>query len=83
MNPNWVQMAPPPEQFEMENEHLRVQFDPATGGVKTLLDKASGINLACAADPLGVLEYAIERPGPMTAWVTYPPSMRARRRWSR
>jgi alpha-mannosidase len=77
VNPNWVQMAPQFEQFTMENEHLRVEFDLATGGVKTLLDKASGLDLASAADPLGVVEYAVERPGPMTAWVTYAPSSRA------
>jgi alpha-mannosidase len=77
VNPNWVQMAPRFEQFTMENEHLRVEFDLATGGVKTLLDKASGLNLASAAEPLGVVEYAVERPGPMTAWVTYAPSSRA------
>ena len=76
MNPNWAQMAPPFEQFTMENEHLLVEFDFADRRREDLAGQG-GVNLAGAADPLGVLEFAVERPGPMTAWVTYPCSSRA------
>ena len=53
----------------LENEFLSVEFDPLTGGVSRLLDKKSGRNLADAANPLGVLEYVLERPLGMSAWV--------------
>lgn len=56
----------------LENEFLKVQFDSLTGGVKSLVDKASGRDLATSADPLGVLEYVLERPFGMSAWVFGP-----------
>lgn len=67
--------VPPRHDFDarrhhrLENEFLIVEFDTFTGGVKTLLDKASGRNLADPAKPLGVLEYVVERPYGMSAWV--------------
>lgn len=62
----------------LENELLAVEFDPLTGGVIKLLDKASGRNLADPAGPLGVLEYVLERPFGMSAWVIGDPAERAR-----
>ena len=53
----------------MENNLLAVAFDPATGGICSLVDKACGIDLADAADPMGVLEYVLERPRGMSAWI--------------
>jgi alpha-mannosidase len=53
----------------LENEFLAVEFDPLTGGVLKLLDKKSGRDLADPAHPLGVLEYVVERPYGMSAWV--------------
>lgn len=53
----------------IENEFLMVEFDPMTGGVTRLLDKRSGRDLADPANPLGVLEYVLERPWGMSAWV--------------
>ncbi|MDR1190200.1 MAG: hypothetical protein LBK60_00865 [Verrucomicrobiales bacterium] len=51
----------------MENERLRVAFDPADGRVTSLFDKETGAELL---DPAGLrLEYAVERSGPMNAWV--------------
>ncbi len=60
----------------LENEYLAVAFDPATGGVARLLDKASGRDLADPASPLGVLEYVLERPWGMSSWVIAPPQQR-------
>ncbi len=56
----------------LENEFLAVEFDSLTGGVSRLVDKKTGRNLADAANPLGVLEYVLERPGGMSAWVIAP-----------
>jgi alpha-mannosidase len=56
----------------LENEFLLVEFDKLTGGVSRLLDKKSGRNLVDAANPLGVLEYVLERPWGMSAWVIAP-----------
>ena len=56
----------------LENEFLSVGFDSLTGGVNKLIDKRSGRNLADPANPLGVLEYALERPWGMSAWVIAP-----------
>jgi alpha-mannosidase len=71
----------------IENEHLRVELDPATGGIRSLLDKRSGLEwIACGAgvSPANggqaggphhnggsapMLEYVVERPHGMTAWL--------------
>ncbi len=55
----------------LENEHLSVRFDPRTGGIVHLVDKATGRDLADADRPMGVLEYVLERPGGMSAWVIH------------
>ena len=52
----------------MTNEHLTVELDACTGGIVSLLDKRSGVDLAVGDEPMGVLEYAVERWGGMTAW---------------
>ena len=52
----------------MENELLSVRFDPATGGIVELTDKAGGADLVDPAAPAGLLEYILERPGDMSAW---------------
>ncbi|MCL2701800.1 MAG: glycosyl hydrolase-related protein [Phycisphaerae bacterium] len=57
--------------YGMENEHLLVELDAMTGGICRLVDKASGKDLANPADPMGVLEFAHERHGGMTAWIIY------------
>lgn len=35
----------------IENDHLRVELDPATGGIASLLDKATGLDLLAGTDP--------------------------------
>jgi len=57
--------------YAMENEYLIVELDAMTGGIKRLVDKATGKDLANPADPMGVLELAYERHGGMTAWIIY------------
>ena len=49
----------------IENERILLELDTATGGIKRLLDKRSGLVLAENAP---ALEYAVERPHGMTAW---------------
>jgi alpha-mannosidase len=53
----------------LENEFIFVAFDSLTGGISSLIDKATGRELASPADPMGVLEYIVERPRGMSAWV--------------
>jgi len=60
----------------MENAHLEVALDRRTGGVVKLLDKARSLNLADPARPLGVLEYVLERPRGMSAWIIGDPQRR-------
>jgi len=53
----------------LENDRLIVTFDERTGGVASLIDKASGCNLVDASRPLGILEYSVERSRGMSAWI--------------
>jgi alpha-mannosidase len=53
----------------LENSLIRVQFDPLTGGIRHLTDKRTGVDLSAQDDPLAGLEYAVERPHGMTAWI--------------
>jgi len=62
--------------WAIENEYLLVEFDPVTGGIVKLIDKASKTDLADRDNPLGLLEYVLERPGPMSSWVIHPPQKR-------
>ncbi len=66
----------PAGRLTLENEHLLVEFDRATGGIKRLLDKATDTDLAVASDPLGLLEYVLERPHPMSSWILADPEKR-------
>jgi alpha-mannosidase len=59
--------------FALENEHLRVEFDPSSGGIVSLVDKASDVELARRDEPLGVLEYVLERARGMSSWIIGEP----------
>jgi alpha-mannosidase len=61
----------PTGRLGVENEHLRVEFDRTTGGIISLIDKKTGRQFASKDAPLGVLEYVLERPGGMSAWVMH------------
>lgn len=49
-----------------ENGFIRVEFDNDKGYIKRIVDKASGREIA---GELGKLEYNMEKPGGMSAWV--------------
>lgn len=51
----------------LENEILRMEVDPVSGGIATLVDKRAGRMVIAPTAP-AVLEYAVERPHPATAW---------------
>lgn len=58
--------APRERSFEgIENEFLSLELDTTTGGIRRLVEKASGLTLITDA-PL--LEYGVERPHGMSAW---------------
>ncbi len=52
----------------LENDLVRVEIDPQTGGIRRLVDKQSGQELISPDRPAPVLEYACERAHGMTAW---------------
>jgi len=55
-------------ELTIENASLLVRFDKLTGGVAALVDKKSGLNVVPAGQPMGVVEYLVERPRDMSAW---------------
>lgn len=52
----------------MENEFIRVRFNDY-GGIVELTDKTTGVNIASPEQPTGLLEYILERPDGMSAWL--------------
>ena len=52
----------------LENEHLRLELDPVTGGIASLVAADTGKALITPAAPAG-LEYFVERPHGMSAWL--------------
>ena len=52
----------------LENDLVRLELDTCTGGIRSLLDKASGVQLIAPDNPAPALEYAVERPHPMSSW---------------
>ncbi len=53
----------------LENEFIRLEIDTETGGIKSLVEKASGATIISACKPALPLEYGVERPHGMTAWL--------------
>ena len=55
-------------EYGMENEHLRVSIDSATGRIASVFDKDAGAEML---DPsVGIaLEYSVERSESMSAWI--------------
>ncbi len=64
------------EYLGFENEYLSVRFGRMTGGIIQLTDKKTGVNLADENNPLALLEYIVERPGGMSAWIIRDPKKR-------
>jgi alpha-mannosidase len=57
----------------LENEFLRVELNPATGGILRLTDKRSGLDLVTPEQNAPALEYSVERPHGMSAWLIQHP----------
>jgi len=57
------------EQEGLENEFIRVEFDMATGGIRSLIDRKSGVELISSQAPAPAFEYTTEVPHTMTAWI--------------
>jgi alpha-mannosidase len=57
----------------LENEFLRVEIDPKSGAVSSLVDKRTGAEFVPPGQLLGCLEYVLEAPHGMTAWVLGEP----------
>ena len=60
----------------IENEFIVARFDSATGGVASLIDRKTGMDVASPGQPMGVLEYTVERPRDMSAWTMADPKAR-------
>lgn len=52
----------------LENELLRMEMDPTTGAILSLVDKHTGHAIIQQSPGAATLEYAVERPHGMTAW---------------
>ena len=53
----------------IENEFFRVEVEQASGAIVHLIDKRTGIDFVPDGERLGLLEYLLEAPHPMTAWI--------------
>jgi alpha-mannosidase len=73
--PNLEELASARE-LTIENESILVRFDRATGGVAALVDKKTGMDFVPPGQPMGVVEYLLERPRNMSAWTMDDPKTR-------
>ncbi len=64
---SWRMIEPP--DYTLENEHLKVALDPASGGLVSLLDKRTGREWIPECEAAGVFQYCREANNGMTAWV--------------
>ncbi|NSW79963.1 MAG: alpha-mannosidase [Chthonomonadetes bacterium] len=53
----------------IENEYLRVTVEQQSGAIISLVDKRTGAELVPPGERIGLLEYLLEAPHGMTAWV--------------
>ncbi|HEX2949051.1 MAG TPA: glycoside hydrolase family 38 C-terminal domain-containing protein [Armatimonadota bacterium] len=53
----------------LENEFFTVEIEQGSGAIVHLIDKRTGIDFVPAGERLGMLEYMLEAPHGMTAWV--------------
>lgn len=53
----------------IENEYLRVTVEQQSGAIVSLVDKRTGLDLVPPGERIGLLEYILEAPHGMTAWV--------------
>jgi alpha-mannosidase len=57
------------EQEGLENEFIHVEFDMAMGGIRSLIDRKSGVELISPQAPAPAFEYTTEVAHSMTAWI--------------
>ncbi|MHC4883665.1 MAG: alpha-mannosidase [Planctomycetota bacterium] len=57
------------ERFGMENECLRLELDPETGGLASLITRSDGREWIDASAPNSLLRYGVERPHEMSSWL--------------
>ncbi|MGQ9663108.1 MAG: glycoside hydrolase family 38 C-terminal domain-containing protein, partial [Kiritimatiellia bacterium] len=53
----------------LENDLVRLEVDPNSGGIRTLFHKPSGLRLVASEPAPALLEYVVERPHHMSAWL--------------
>lgn len=53
----------------LENDLLQLELDPMTGGIRRLLDKRSRLAIIDCQGDAPILEYLVEKPHGMAAWV--------------
>ncbi len=53
----------------IENEFLKIEVEQASGAIVHLIDKRTMVELVPEGKRIGLLEYFLETPHPMTAWV--------------
>ncbi|MFH1567737.1 MAG: glycoside hydrolase family 38 C-terminal domain-containing protein [Gemmatimonadota bacterium] len=53
----------------LENDLVSLELDPTTGGIRHLLDRTTGAAVIHCHSPEPLLEYLVERPHGMTAWL--------------
>jgi len=70
LNSGWRKIPPPDD--TLENEFLRAEVDPASGGLSSLIDKRTGREWVPEGSLTGVFQYCVEENVGMTAWVIGP-----------
>ena len=53
----------------LQNDLVSLEIDPASGGIRSLALKDSGLTLIGGAGPAAILEYAVEKPHGMSSWL--------------
>lgn len=53
----------------LENDLVHLDIDPRTGGIRKLLDKRSGLAVIDRQGDAPILEYLLEKPHAMSAWI--------------
>jgi alpha-mannosidase len=61
-----------PQDYVLENAFLKVELDPASGGLVSLVDKRTGREWAPDGGLMGVFQYCVEAYVGMSAWVIGP-----------
>ena len=57
------------DQATLENEHIRLRLDAASGSIVSLVDKRTGRDWVVPGKAIGMLQYCVEANQGMTAWV--------------